>query len=211
MSDYLSKPIDAELLLTMSIKYLHTSTVKLQESTQQSDSFNMASSKRILTKPTPDKKSTDTIEEDLLATTTKQTEPEQTTPEEQPLIWDIKACLHRMSNNKALLKTLIPIFIEDSTKMLDELNSSISEISELNDSKGDIEASDLYQNTAQKAHMLKGASGNLSGLLLHQRTTELEVATKKMDLAQVLKVQPQVNSSHNAFIAELNTYFDTLD
>jgi len=211
MSDYLSKPIDAELLLTMSIKYLHTSTVKLQENTQQSDSFNMASSKRILTKPTPDKKSTDTIEEDLLATTTKQTEPEQTTPEEQPLIWDIKACLHRMSNNKALLKTLIPIFIEDSTKMLDELNSSISEISELNDSKGDIEASDLYQNTAQKAHMLKGASGNLSGLLLHQRTTELEVATKKMDLAQVLKVQPQVNSSHNAFIAELNTYFDTLD
>jgi len=117
-------------------------------------------------------------------------------------IWDKAACLKRVSNNQALLEGLIGIFIEETPKII----ASITQVVELNGS-GD---SEQYQQIFEYAHALKGVSGNLSGIALHQVASQLEEAAKGHDIIEINKVYEKLNSDYQKLLEQFERFLTSM-
>ena len=114
------------------------------------------------------------------------------------LIWDKESCLKRVSNNQALLENLINIFIEDTPEMITNLTQSVALTSS--------DDSEQYQKVFESAHSLKGVSGNLGGLALHQTTSKLEAAAKDNNQTEVNILSAKLNSDYQNLLKQFKHY-----
>lgn len=124
------------------------------------------------------------------------------------LIWDKSACLKRVSDNKALLKSLITLFIEDTPTMLNELTILITKLLKQKNELKSEESQMLFEKIYQASHNLKGVAGNLSGIKLQQLSKELELAAKSANLAEIQQIQAELINSHQALIRQLKDFIE---
>lgn len=121
---------------------------------------------------------------------------------ESLLIWDKASCLKRVSNNEALLKGLIGIFIEDTPKMI----SDLAQAAELNTNIN----KEQYQKIGECAHALKGVTGNLSGIALHQIASKLETAAKNNNANEVNEWYSKLNSNYQKLLEQFEAFLEQL-
>ncbi len=164
MSDYLSKPIDANELQRVLNHWSQTPVVEITH--QEIDKDKETAAKTDTATP---------AEED-----------------EQNPIWDKPAALQRVRNKPERLAQLIELFLRDMPARVDELQSSIV-------------AKDLKE-IAFIAHTIKGVSGNLSGLRLHQVAAELEAAAKNEDEPAISTLWPQLEKNYSQLQNQLRQF-----
>ena len=80
------------------------------------------------------------------------------------IVWDKPAALKRVLNKEKLLKSLISSFLSEMPERISELASA----TKLHDA----------ENIRHVAHTIKGVAANLSGLILQEKSSQLEVAVK---------------------------------
>ena len=117
---------------------------------------------------------------------------------ESLLIWDKASCLKRVSNNEALLEGLIGIFIEDTPKMI----SDLAQAAELNTNIN----KEQYKKIGECAHALKGVTGNLSGMTLHQIASKLETAAKNNNASEVNEWYSKLDSNYQKLLEQFEDF-----
>jgi len=213
MSDYLAKPITPELLKEKLQHWLGVNkrndktkeaptVTKHYQEVEQHNSTTTASNKNNTLDMInmTDQISTDEMTRDnaLLHKENNYTNNDNTSK----LIWDKAACLNRVSNNQALLMSLIGIFIEDTPKMITDLAQAV----ELNTNS----TSKQYQKIYNHAHALKGVSGNLSGLALHQVASKLEIAAKNNNQAEVNELYLKLKHSYQELLKLFESFLTSV-
>ena len=88
-------------------------------------------------------------------------------PDTALAIWDKPSALKRVRNRQDRLNHLIQLFLDDMPKRVEELISATHQQD--------------YGEAAKLAHAIKGVSGNLSALQLHELSAEIESAAKAAD------------------------------
>ena len=100
-------------------------------------------------------------------------------------IFDRQDLMARLMGDKALAKTIIAAFLEDTPKQMARLNEEIAQ--------GEIgPARDL-------AHKIKGAAASVSGMALSAAAFEMEKAGKAGDLAALMKRMPDLEERFAEF------------
>lgn len=122
------------------------------------------------------------------------TQPEAANTEQLP-IWDKEEALSRIMGKADLLTHLLEIYLEDVQGILSAIETSVQD-GHLNE-------------TASKAHALKGMSANLSAKQLHHLTRELETAAKADNADAVARQLPLVLDAASAIHAEFSTFLET--
>jgi len=138
MNDYLTKPIDPDLLLA-----------KLQHWLLSTENFQ---------------------------TSEKTAELSPKIIEDELAIWDKEAALKRILGKKALLQSLIEVFLNETPERLENIKKAIDD--------GDT------KQVQYLAHTIKGVAANLSASSLQQHAASIEVAAKDADIEQVTKLLP---------------------
>ncbi len=105
------------------------------------------------------------------------------------LIWDRESALKRVSGKEKILQKLIAIFFDDVPGRVESLKQAV--------------ASADCEGIVQLAHAVKGASGNLSGLRLHEVAGELETAGREADAQRAADRLPE-------FLAQYKLFFEVL-
>ncbi len=206
MTDYLAKPIEPELLTKKLTHYFNISTSSNTSSNTTSNTTSN-SKKSILTTRVKHYQEVDSSH-------IIEVNNEPVISPEADLVWDKSACLKRVSNNQALLKSLISLFIEDTPTMINALTALITELltqeAKLNqETKLKKAASQiLLEKIYQDSHSIKGVAGNLSGIKLHRIARELELAAKSANLAEIQQIQPELMSSHQALMRQLKDFIE---
>ncbi len=188
MTDYLAKPIEPKLLTKKLTHYINMNT--------SSNYRNSISTTRV--KHYQEADSSHIIE----------VRNEPTTSPETDLVWDKSACLKRVSNNQALLKSLISLFIEDTPTMINALTALITELLTQKIKLKKAVSQILLEKIYQDSHSIKGVAGNLSGIKLQRIARELELAAKSANLAEIQKIQPELINSHQALMRQLKDFVE---
>jgi CheY-like chemotaxis protein/HPt (histidine-containing phosphotransfer) domain-containing protein len=102
-----------------------------------------------------------------------ETDPEETAVREttESVIFDERILRERLMGDEGLLKTVVDAFLKDIPGQLASLRSSI-------------DAGDFGQ-AGQVVHKIKGASGNVAAMALHNSALQLEQAVRSGDLATI--------------------------
>ncbi len=207
MSDYLAKPIDPELLKEKLKRWLnskeHNSTdVDKQRMTKhykeiKSDTKHQAINSDInIIDITNEEHSKSTAASSLNINANKSIDSEDEI--KHAPIWDRVACLKRVSNNQKLLESLIGIFIEDTPTVILDLSTSVDQCSQRD--------SNQYQKIREHAHAIKGVSGNLSGIKLHQTASKLEIAAQNNDEDKVRELHIRLNKNYQELLEEFESF-----
>ena len=106
-------------------------------------------------------------------------------------------CLKRVSNNQALLESLISIFIEDTPAMINEIKQAMN-----TDNYDD----DYFQKIFNNAHALKGVSGNLSGITLRQTSIKLEEAAKNNNQSEINNYSSRLMVDYQKLLTNLKNF-----
>ncbi|OUR60438.1 hypothetical protein A9Q74_13415 [Colwellia sp. 39_35_sub15_T18] len=188
MTDYLAKPIEPELLAEKLTRYLNINTTSNgahSTLSTQAKHYQEIASPAII----------EGVNEPI-------------NQQETDLVWDKSACLKRVSNNQALLKSLIVLFIEDTPMMINSLTVLITKLLsqkiQLKKEANQILFEKIYQNS----HSIKGVAGNLSGIILHRLARELELAAKSANLVEIQQIQPELINSHQALMQQLKSFVE---
>jgi len=205
MNDYLAKPVNPELLKEKLQYWLNATPYDNREIHQQqlTKHYKEVDLKRNGKKPV--------VVSDIIAIAnindTKVTEGTQikeinndsddsSTSENLP-IWDKSACLKRVSNNQALLESLISIFIEDTPAMINEIKQAMNT---------DNYDEDYFQKIFNNAHALKGVSGNLSGITLRQTSIKLEEAAKNNNQSEINNYSSRLMVDYQKLLDEFEKF-----
>jgi len=188
MTDYLAKPIEPELLAEKLTHYLNINSTSDSENSTlstQAKHYQEVASPPII-----------------------EVVNEPTNQQETDLVWDKSACLKRVSNNQALLKNLITLFIEDTPMMINNLTILITKLLNQKKQIKKEESQILFEKIYQDSHGIKGVAGNLSGIMLHRLARELELAAKSANVAEIQQIQPELINSHQALMQQLKSFVE---
>ena len=186
MSDYLTKPIEPNLLQDKLKQWLLI-TPKHPERTLLRNQSKQPSDDKIK------KIDLKVIDESSKEINKKSSPPtESTSDEELAITWDKAACLNRVRDNKKLLNMLIDAFIEDMPERFDELEQAIK--------------SNNYKQIHYIAHAIKGIAGNLSALEIQQQSALLESAAKEQEDTKITELNNTLVQAYQLLIDEFSTY-----
>jgi len=126
MSDYLTKPINPNILKEklqhwLKVKELSNKKIEKQATTKHYKEITINNNHQVVTSKNNTIETVDVTNE----ITTKDSTISKVNKTKQFTVWDKAACLKRVSDNQALLKGLIGIFIEDTPKMIADLTYAI--------------------------------------------------------------------------------------
>lgn len=115
---------------------------------------------------------------------------------ELPLVWDRTALLGRLRGKSDRVAKLINLYLDDMPNRISMLNEQAK-------------ADDLLEVSAT-AHTIKGVSGNLGILRLHDKAAELEQAAKSAESTKTLALLAEVEKEYEKSEAALKDYLATL-
>jgi len=151
MDDYISKPIDTEVLEKKICH--HLIQLIAPPETKLSQRLDLASELDLSSKDEPLSKAMN-IDQTVI------NNMDDTVKDDELILWDTDAVLKRVMGKEKILVVLVGSFINDMPTYVEELQSKLLE--------GDIDA------TAKSAHAIKGAAANLSALALADVIANLE-------------------------------------
>ncbi|BFM17054.1 hypothetical protein R50073_32370 [Maricurvus nonylphenolicus] len=108
------------------------------------------------------------------------------TTDDTSAIWDKPSALKRVRNREDRLHHLIQLFLDD---MPDRVEEMISAANQQN-----------FSEAAKLAHAIKGVSGNLSALKLHELSAEIETAAKAADSDTLNRLVKEAQQQFNQLI-----------
>jgi len=104
---------------------------------------------------------------------------------------DVQSALKRLGGNRKLLKKLLKTFAANNEDVVDQIRQAL-------------DADDIGE-AQQRAHALKGVSGNISAVDLHRAATKLDRALKKNEREDAQRLLAQVRDSLDVVIREVNS------
>jgi two-component system sensor histidine kinase/response regulator len=177
MDYYLSKPLDAQLLLK-TIEHLKQPRVA---SNELLNSFITKSGFWRLKQDKPGARSLSAKGE---ARVTEKTKPLE--------LWKPEVALRRMGDDTELLSSMVDYFLEDSLKLLAELRQLIED--------------DNSAEAARAAHSLKGLCSNFEAVQATQAALEVETTCMAGKLAEAEKLLPALSETFANLSLELTAW-----
>ncbi len=104
--------------------------------------------------------------------------PESNSTDENLPVFDRVACLNRVMDDETIMKKILAVFISTTAGNIEELSEAI-------------ENCDVAQATLL-SHTLKGASANVSALVLHDIAMKMEKAGREENMAVLNKLLPSL-------------------
>jgi len=187
MSDYLSKPIEPELLLTKLKTWLLSNSQS--HSNENTPEYNDTKVTEELVIPKTDKNDNTNKKQDF-----HNNEQEKPVINDEMENWNMTACLNRVRNNEKLLNMLINTFFEDMPDHLTSLKKAV-----------------MDRNLSQihyYAHTIKGIAGNLSALKLSHQANTLEQAAKEGKESDLNKLYSELLDIYQVLTNEFSSYLN---
>lgn len=182
MSDYLSKPVDADILLEKMEHWLNRSKVNQLQSNDGNDNFIDVSTDVITAFRTPN---TETLTKTKVV---KATSPDLTDTD----TWQYNQLLVRMRNNQVMIKKLVEMFIEDNVDVKLKLEQAIVQ-------------NDLLA-LKSIAHKTKGSARNLSFVSLGSTLNSLESAVNEHKIDNLSELYQQFIREYDNLMPLLTKY-----
>lgn len=181
MSDYLSKPIEPELLLAklktwlITLSHGHSSKI-VPEKSVIAVKEGPTNIKNIDNQQSPDQnKQENSITGEIEN-------------------WNKSACLNRVRNNEQLLKMLIDAFFEDMPEHMQALDKAVTNKD--------------FSQVHYYAHTIKGISGNLSALKLCHQSNLLEATAKEEKEDELRALYDSLYDVYQILTTEFSNYFN---
>lgn len=187
MDDYLSKPIDPQLLF----KTINTWVSTCKVNTAPKCSLMVASKGKTLDSA---------IEAPAVTSTNTETKH---SPQSEPLylqesatmseandeVWNRDDFMNRIMNNDTIAQKLVELFKTDTPKTIKQLESAVT--------TGHVQEAGLL------AHKLKGSVSNLGGIELASLAQKIELAGKNENLDEVESLWPQVRPQYDRLLHQI--------